>query len=75
MKLKSKDVYCNVCGRKIKRVGGILREDVFTAKKEWGYFSHKDMQVHSFNICERCYNQMVSQFVIPVEVGFKKEVI
>lgn len=73
--IKSKDVYCNICGRKIRRSGGILLEDVFSARKEWGYFSHKDLQIHSFNVCEKCYNQLVSHFTIPVEVTFKKEVI
>lgn len=73
--LRHKDIYCNVCGRKLVMEHGILKEDVFSAKKEWGYFSHKDLQIHRFNMCERCYNKMVSQFVIPVDVALKKEVM
>jgi Fe2+ or Zn2+ uptake regulation protein len=73
--LKRKEMHCNVCGKKIKIEHGILKEDVFTAKKEWGYFSNKDLQVHSFNVCEKCYNKMVSNFVIPVDISIKGEVI
>lgn len=73
--LKHKEMRCNVCGKKLKIEHGILKEDVFTAKKEWGYFSDKDLQVHSFNVCEECYNKMVSKFVIPVDISIKGEVI
>lgn len=73
--VKRKEMRCNVCGKKLKVEHGILKEDVFTARKEWGYFSEKDLQVHSFNICEECYNKMVSSFVIPVDISIKGEVI
>lgn len=72
---RHKLIYCNACGKRIKYEHGILKEDIFTAKKEWGYFSHKDLQIHSFNICEKCYNKMVSQFAIPVDVSLKTEVM
>ena len=72
---KGKGIYCNACGKKMKFEHGILKEDVFTAKKEWGYFSDKDLQVHTFNICENCYNKMVSEFVIPVDISIKQEVM
>ncbi|WP_455714930.1 hypothetical protein [Anaerosporobacter sp.] len=72
---KHKEMNCNVCGKKLKFDHGILKEDVFTAKKEWGYFSDMDLQVHSFNVCEDCYNKMVSTFVIPVDISVKGEVI
>ena len=36
-------------------------------EKRWGYFSNKDNEVHRFDLCEECYDRMVSQFVIPVE--------
>ncbi len=73
--LRRKEMHCNVCGKKIKMEHGILKEDVFTAKKEWGYFSEKDLQIHSFNICEKCYNKMVSSFAIPVNISIKGEVM
>lgn len=74
-RVKVIDIYCNVCGRQIKAENGILKEDVFEATKEWGYFSNKDLETHRFNICETCYEEMISNFKIPVEVMNKKEVM
>lgn len=68
-------LYCNCCGKMMKVENGILKEDAFEASKEWGYFSNKDMEVHHFNLCEECYEQMISQFKIPVEVKKKLEVL
>lgn len=73
--LKSNDIRCNVCGKKIKIENGLLKEDVFEASKEWGYFSKKDLEVHKFNICEECYEELISTFKIPVKVINKNEVL
>lgn len=66
---------CNSCGKLLKVENGILREDAFEATKEWGYFSERDMEVHHFNLCEECYNNLISQFQIPVEIRKKLEVL
>ncbi|MCI8781078.1 MAG: hypothetical protein HFH70_10420 [Lachnospiraceae bacterium] len=63
-----KELFCNACGKKIQMENNILREDVFEGKKEWGYFSKKDVTLHSFIMCEDCYDKMVSSFVIPPEI-------
>ncbi len=63
-----KDIYCNVCGKKLFVEKGILKEDAFEAKKQWGYFSKKDGMLHSFVICEKCYDDMIKKFVIPPEI-------
>lgn len=68
-------VKCNVCGKALKVENGILREDAFEATKEWGYFSKRDMEVHRFNICEPCYDEMITQFKIPVKVKKTSEVL
>ncbi|NLK73981.1 MAG: hypothetical protein GX288_01660 [Clostridiales bacterium] len=68
-------MYCNVCGKAIKVENGILKEDVFEATKEWGYFSKRDLEVHRFNLCEECYDKMIASFQIPVEVSKKLEVL
>ena len=60
---------CNGCGRNLKVENGFLREDVFEGKKQWGYFSKKDGILHSFVICEKCYDEMIDRFVIPPEVS------
>lgn len=58
--------YCNACGKVLKERNGILMEDVFEGKKEWGYFSKKDLEFHDFLLCETCYDQMIAGFAIPV---------
>ena len=68
-------IFCNSCGKGIKAENGILKEDAFEATKEWGYFSGRDMEVHRFNLCEECYDRMISQFVIPIEIRKKLEVL
>ena len=69
-----KDMYCNVCGRKLKVENGILLEDAFEARKQWGYFSKKDTEVHSFVICESCYDSMIEKFDIPPKVSDALEI-
>lgn len=68
-------ICCNSCGKNFKVENGILKEDAFEATKEWGYFSERDMEVHHFNLCEECYDKLISEFQIPVEVRKKLEVL
>ena len=55
-------IVCNKCGREIEN------EDVLSIEKRWGYFSNKDNEVHKFDLCEKCYDEFISTFQIPVEV-------
>ena len=73
--LEKKGILCNCCGRPLKSRNGLLMEDAFKAVKEWGYFSKKDLQVHSFTLCEECYDKITSLFQIPVTVSQKREVM
>jgi len=66
---------CNCCGKALKVENGILKEDAFEATKEWGYFSERDLEVHHFNLCEDCYNNLISSFKIPVEIRSKTEAL
>lgn len=68
-------IFCNSCGKELTKENGILMEDAFEATKEWGYFSNRDMQVHHFNLCEECYDKMIADFKIPVDVRKKLEVL
>lgn len=70
-----KNIKCNGCGRKIKEENGLLREDVFEGKKEWGYFSKKDLQVDTFYLCETCYDAVIERFKIPITRKEKTEVM
>lgn len=66
---------CNKCGKKLECKDGILHEDGLFVTKEWGYFSDKDLQVHRFNLCERCYDELMESFVVPAEVSDKRSVL
>lgn len=73
--ITKKDIFCNMCGKNIKQDHGILKEDIFQGYKEWGYFSHKDLENHKFNLCEECYDKLIQSFKIPIEAERKVEVI
>ena len=62
-------MYCNACGKKLKMQHDVLLEDAFEAKKQWGFFSKKDMKLYSFVLCEECYDRITAQFVIPPDVS------
>ena len=61
-KTKVIDKYiCNRCGKEVKE------GDVLSVDKRWGYFSNKDNEVHHFDLCEQCYDEIVSTFQISIE--------
>ena len=66
-KEKTINIYCNKCGAEITKIGSSNFADFLEIKKYWGYFSEKDGEIHSFDICEDCYNQFINSFKIPVE--------
>lgn len=61
-------IICNQCGKEIEVVNGIAKEEVLTVEKQWGYFSDKDNELHQFDLCEDCYDKLLSSFKIPVEI-------
>ncbi len=67
-------VLCNGCGRSVP-VSGDRREDALRVRKEWGYFSTRDLEIHEFVLCEECYDYLIANFVIPVKVSQIKEVL
>ena len=60
-------VICNCCGKKLAVREGIVREGVLRVDHAWDYFSEKDGEVHHFDICEECYDQLVRTFKIPLD--------
>lgn len=59
---------CNNCGREIVVEQGVIREGVFRTEWDWGYFSDKDGERHSFCLCEACYDRITKAFALPVAV-------
>lgn len=68
-------VVCNRCGRTLQVENGYLKEGCFSAEAAFGYFSRKDGTVHSFDLCEDCYDELVSQFAVPPEEKERTEVL
>lgn len=63
---KDNKLYCNKCGKTILIEHGFEREDYVTITKSWGYFSEKDGRKDTFCLCESCYEEITSSFVLPV---------
>jgi hypothetical protein len=61
-------VVCNRCGKKIVVSGGIAREGVMNINHTWDFFSEKDGEIHHFDLCEECCDEIAAEFKIPVEV-------
>ena len=68
-------VICNCCGKKLIVDKGILREGCISVNHQWDYFSEKDGEIHRFDLCESCYDQMRAQFTIDVEVEVQVELL
>lgn len=59
-------IICNRCGRNIPVIQGVPREDVLEVSKRWGYFSEKDNRLDEFDLCEQCYDEIISEFKIKI---------
>lgn len=66
-------VICNCCGKKLAVKDSILREGGLEIKHAWDYFSEKDGEIHKFDLCEECYDEMLGTFRIPAEVEETRE--
>lgn len=72
---EQKRVYCNCCGKEICKETASPRQDWLEVKKEWGYFSEKDGEIHHFILCESCYDRLTEHFCIPVERKMQTELL
>lgn len=61
-------IICNKCGKEVSVENGHSEEEMFHVEHAWGYFSGKDGEKHSFDLCEACYDEIVNSFCIPVEI-------
>ena len=41
----------------------------------WGYFSDKDGEHHSWELCEQCYDRITSQFAVALERKIENELL
>lgn len=68
-------IHCNCCGKEYEKKGDILMEGVASVTIDWGYFSQKDGEIHTFSLCETCYDKIAGSFQIPVAVMEKTELV
>ncbi len=68
-------VICNHCGKKMIVEGGVLREGAISINHAWDYFSEKDGEVHHWDLCEQCYDELIAQFMIAPDVEEQVEFI
>lgn len=68
-------VICNCCGKELRLEKNIVKDGVVSLNIDWGYFSNKDGQVHSLEICEECYDKLAANLMHPVTVELKTEMI
>ncbi|GAA0801479.1 hypothetical protein DWX43_24455 [Clostridium sp. AF19-22AC] len=61
-------IICNKCGKEIPVINGRAEEGVFSVDYTWGYFSEKDGEKHSFDLCETCYDELLRSFMVPAEI-------
>lgn len=61
-------IICNKCGKEIPVSNGRGTEGVFHVDYTWGYFSEKDGEHHTFDLCEACYDAWLKEFRIPAEI-------
>ncbi len=64
-------IICNKCGKEIKAVDERIEEGVASLEIEWGYFSNKDGEIHQIDLCESCYDELVEQLKVPVDIQRK----
>ncbi len=61
------EVICNQCGKSIKIENGVQKAEMCEVTKRWGYFSNKDLEVHTFDLCEECYDRLIEGFKVPID--------
>lgn len=73
--MKKYSLFCNMCGREIKMEENREKEETLNVEQIWGYFSKKDGEIHSFDLCEDCYDQLIAQFKLPVTIKKQTELL
>lgn len=68
-------IHCNCCGKVLQIKDNMFLEGTVLVETDWGYFSEKDGEHHTFRLCEECYDRITEGFRIPVEVSEKAELL
>ena len=68
-------VICNCCGKKMVVKEGVLREGAISIHHAWDFFSEKDGEVHHWDMCEECYDNLLRQFRVEPDVEEQVEFV
>ncbi|MCM1252030.1 MAG: hypothetical protein NC321_04350 [Clostridium sp.] len=68
-------VICNCCNKNLLVENGILKQECIHVAHDFGYFSERDGETHSFDLCEDCYASIIARFRVPVENAERKELL
>lgn len=61
LKNEISDVICDVCSRSCLKSPGVPYSSEFASlNAEWGYWSRKDGQNASLDLCEDCFDKIIS---------------
>lgn len=55
-------IICNCCGQKIRITGQQPYPEYVSIRKEWGYNSPYDGEVHEIDLCQDCYQKWIRTF-------------
>jgi len=62
------EVKCNQCGHSVRTDKFGYFDDYVSIRKEWGYFSASDGEIHHIDICMDCYTEWIKSFTIPPQI-------
>lgn len=68
-------VICNQCKKELKVENGMIKEGCFCGNTQFGYFSNKDGMKYFFDLCEECYDKMITGFSVPAETEEVSELL
>ena len=60
------EIYCNMCSNPINKDPFGKFCEYLSVDKNWGYLSNLDGQKHSFDLCDKCYLDIIKKFKIKV---------
>ncbi len=61
-------ILCNKCGKELKNHKNGFYHSFFDTSYRWEYPSKFDNEVHSFQLCEECYEQFIKSFHYPPDI-------
>ncbi len=62
------NIFCNMCGLEIAKDKFGNYSSYFDSTFRWNYPSKFDNEVHTFQLCEKCYEKLISEFKLPPDI-------